>query len=185
LDEGFGLIVFAAVMYGYVPWLLLQFPLGVLVYLYGLRLEVSAGSERSTSLQFGLRQLMVITACLAIILAGGRVGLPWLTSSLGSLMELSTVAFVYIACLTTALLTFLAMLLPRYALPGVVGVLLLIGVFTLAEPLLFAQIQESADPDMTLSLFAMLNGILVSWTLLIGGLLRWAGYRWATRPGIH
>lgn len=172
------------------PWLLLQMLLGTVVYLYGLRLQLPAAESTSKSnapAQFGLRQLMIITACLAIGLAGGRVLLPWLMSVLdfGIHVEWTQIAFVYLTSMTIALLSLFAMLLRRYALRCVAGALLMVGLFTLVEPFALAQVQGSIDPDMTLSLFAMLNGILVSWMLLIGGLLRWAGYRWGTRRSVY
>jgi hypothetical protein len=180
--HGPGILLFLACTLG--PWLLLQVPLGTLVLLYGLRLQSSAfDNAPARPLQFGIRQFMIFTAIVSVVLAIGRIGVIYLPQLTGAGADEFIFAFLAIAALVMTLPLILAALLPRYALPSVLVVLGLIGGGTLAElPLLNALGARGGGPD--LYHFIWINVFTVVWILGIAGLLRWAGYRLGSRHSL-
>lgn len=176
---GRDLLMFLACTLG--PWALLQVPFGLLEFIYGVRLLQPADDPASAQpMQFGIRQFMIFTAIVSVVLGIGRIAVIYLPRFTGAGGDEFIFAFLAIAAFLMTLPLILAALLPRYALPSVLVVLALIGVGTLAElPLLNALGTRGGGPD--LFHFIWINVFTVAWILGIAGLLRWSGYRLGSR----
>ena len=170
-------------------WAIAQLPMWYLAFAFGLRLRHS--SERSYGLdpserQFGIRQLMIVTAIVAVVLGCGRVAVTLLLgdgfrSGGGQPMIL---VFLAVAGVIMTLPLVLSALLPRFAIPASVLVLILIALATLAElPLLQLALPPQAGgrgPDA--GHFYGINAIQAAWVLLVIGVLRLGGYGIAAPP---
>jgi hypothetical protein len=137
--------------------------------------------ERPT--QFGIRQFMIFTAIVSVILGIGRALFPYLPLLGDARGEWPIFLFLAIASIVMTLPLVLAALLPRYALPSVGGVLILIACATFAElPLLNTLLKNRGGPGgPDIWHFLWINGFTVGWILAMTGLVRWAGYRLQTR----
>jgi hypothetical protein len=121
---------------------------------------------------------MIVTAAIAVILAAGRLAMPFLVAHAtapGS-GEAPIFAFLTLAGILMMLPLGLAALLPRFALPATLIVLSLIGVATFWELPLANSIRASGPEFWD---FVSINAVQASWIVAGCGLLRWRGYRLA------
>ncbi|MBW3595918.1 MAG: hypothetical protein KY475_01435 [Planctomycetes bacterium] len=134
-------MVFAAGLFG--QWLLLLLTLLFVRFAWGLRLAVAgdASNERPAGWQFGVAQLLILTACIAVLLGAGR----WLLSG-------SSFSGVGAMVITVSLLTVFNTMSPLptiwacFASAGRVPVwLLLAGIYSVAIAQAETQIFEWAQ----------------------------------------
>jgi hypothetical protein len=173
------IVVFGGAALG--QWLLAQVPLWGLALGYGLRLRHVSEASRAIDrkeLQFGIRQLMIVTAVVAVVLGIGRATVAWLITiedfRSGPVLIIS---FLAIAGIVMTLPLVLSALLPRLAVPASLVVLVLIGLGTATElPLLTALSNRvgGAGPDP--GHFYGINGFQCFWALAVIGALRLGGY---------
>jgi hypothetical protein len=166
-------------------WLLTQLPLWALAVFYDVRVRHQSESDQAgdlSHLQFGIRQLMILTAIVAVVLGIGRL----LVANFASLFQFpgrETPIFVFLAIagVLMSLPLLVAALLPRLALPATVAMLLFIALATAWElPLLSTLIgTPGGGPDMWH--FIWINAFQAFWVLLVTGTLRLTGYRLAPR----
>jgi hypothetical protein len=178
--DGQIVLVFGGVGFGL--WLLTQFPLWGLAVGYGLRvrhLHESGPAYGRKEQQFGIRQLLIVTTIVAVVLAIGRA----IAFSVSSRVSVETegiviISFVAIAGLIMTLPLILAALLPRHALPASIIVLVLVALGTSTElPLLTALNPAPGGPGPHVGHFFGINGFQCFWVLAVCGALRWSGYR--------
>lgn len=158
-------------------WLLLQLPLWGLALGFALRLrhidEVDQAASRH--LQFGIRQLLIVTAIVAVVLAIGRAVLPHMPTA-GS--EMSIFIFLAAAAIVLTLPLLLAALMRRRAVLGVLLALGLMGMVTALEmPLLNAFRLRGPEPEH----FVAINAASAVVILLFALMARFNGYRLDTR----
>jgi hypothetical protein len=172
-------VVFGCVAFG--QWLLAQAPLWGLAVGYGLRVrhasDTSPALER-TERQFGIRQLLIVTAIVAVVLGIGRAIAIRLASHMtiewGPLVLISYIAA---AGIVMTLPLILAALLPRHAAPASILMLVLIGLGTASELPLLTALQVAAPgggPEVWH--FYSINGFQCLWVLAVMGGLRQGGY---------
>jgi len=122
-------------------WLLLQFPLWGIAVGFGVQLrhadEIGSG-EHPIQRQFGIRQLMLLTAVVGVLFGVGRIAIPYLFREFVLLPIVAPViAFLIVAEVVMTLPLVVAALLRRHAVIGVLLALTLIGAITACElPLL-------------------------------------------------
>ena len=122
-------------------WLLLQFPLWGIVIGFGIQLrhadEIESG-EYPSHRQFGIRQLMLLTAVVGVLFGVGRIAVPYLFREFAFLPIVAPViAFLIAAEVVMTLPLVVAALLRRRTVIGVLLALTLIGAITACElPLL-------------------------------------------------
>lgn len=168
---------------GFGIWLFAQFPLWGLVVGYGLRvrnLRAGGSAHHRQQQQFGIRQLLIVTTIVAVVLGVGR----YVVASLTSRIDLETgpiviISFLAIASLVMTLPLLLAALLPRYALPATAIILVLIALGTATELPLLTTLSPAAGGGPHVWHFYGIHGFQCFWVLVVTGVLRWAGYRLA------
>ena len=89
--------------------------------------------------------------------------------------------FLAVAAIVVTLPPILAALLPRFAIPAVALVLLLIGLLTAWEVRLLEEFHVGGGPDTLHIVF--INGFTSAWILALVLLVRISGYRFG-RPGV-
>ena len=176
-------LVFGGVGFG--QWLLTQFPLWGLAVGYGLRvrhLHESGPAYDRKEQQFGIRQLLIVTTIVAVVLAIGRAVALKLSSDATIESEpIIIISFLAIAGLIMTVPLILSALLPQHALPASIIVLVLVALGTAAElPLLTALKPAPGGPGPHVGHFFGINGFQCFWVLAVCGALRWAGYRLTT-----
>jgi hypothetical protein len=132
-------------------WLLVQAPLWGLAVGYGVRLRHrSDPPETNRERQFGIRQLMILTAIVAVVLGAGR----WIAGAAavhfrGDWDEIAVFAFLTVAGIVMTLPLLLAALLPRFAWLASAVVLGLIAIGTWYElPLIMMIGGRGGGPDI-------------------------------------
>ncbi len=160
-------------------WILIQVPLWLLAFAFGLRLRAGVQSDAAKP-QFGLRQLMIFILCVAVILGVSR--LPVAGEVLGFRALLGFLILAAPAILISLPLT-LAALLPRRAWLAALLVLVLIGLATPAESWLSARIFVAGGPD--LMHLVWINLFTSAWILAFIAVGRQNGYRltWSQKAG--
>jgi hypothetical protein len=122
-------------------WLLLQFPLWGIAVGFGVQLrhtdEIGSG-EHPIQRQFGIRQLMLLTAVVGVLFGVGRIAVPYLFREFVFLPVVAPViAFLIVAEVVMTLPLVVAALLRRHTVIGGLLALTLIGAITACElPLL-------------------------------------------------
>lgn len=156
-------------------WLLVQMPLWGLALGYGVNLRHRddpplAIRER----QFGIRQLMILTAIVAVVLGACR----WVvTAAMAELQgtnwgEAAVFFMLAAAGIVMTLPLIIAALLPRFAWLATAGVLVLIWLGTWYELPLVNMV--GGGPNIWH--LAFINGFQAAWVLAVVGLLRLCGY---------
>ncbi len=193
----FAAVVIHAGMYAFDPvvliigvvafaqWLLILGFFGCLARCYGLCVGNPAQADTTyhpRNLQFGIRQLMVLTGVIGVIFGIGRLALPQLiqvaSNTSGSNGEAITFLFLGACAILMSLPLLLAGLLHRYAFLLVAVLLCLIGVGTVWQLPLLKSVGGVGPDAMHL---VWINFFTCAWTLVFIGLVRWCGYRLATR----
>lgn len=180
--DGVFAVVVAACLAG--QYAFLQLPFWGLVLTYRLRLRYSEATSmrpdpRET--QFGIRQLMIFTTIVAIVLGAGRFAITYLPSFAGHDDSTPALIFLAVAAIVVTLPLILAALLPRLSILAVGVVLVLIGLFTAFELPLWNRFTSSGIQESLL--FVFINGFTSAWILAIALIVRFSGYRFG-RPGI-
>jgi hypothetical protein len=182
---GYFMVVLGGCLLG--QWAIAQLPMWFLAFAYGLRLRHA--SERSYGLdpserQFGIRQLMIVTAIVAVVLGIGRmIIMGLLADGVRSGGQPLILVFLAVAGVIMTLPLVLSALLPRFAIPASLLVLFLIAVGTLAElPLLQMALPQAGGGGPDAGHFYGINAIQAAWVLLVIGVLRLRGYGIAAPP---
>ena len=120
-----------------IQWGLLQVPLWGLVISQGMHLRHAEATKQGMDLrerQFGLRQLIIITAVIGVLLGIGRIAAPYFVESVGIAgRDQVILVFLGIAEVILTLPLLLAALLKRRSVLAVPLALLLIGLATVWE----------------------------------------------------
>lgn len=168
-------LLMAACMGG--QWLLVQLPLWGLAVFYGVRLRHRSDPERTArDHQFGIRQLMILTAIVAVVLGACR----WLVAATfnqfeGAAHEAPVFIFLAVAGIAMTLPLMMAALLPRYAWLATLLALVLIVIGTWYElPLVTMVYGRGGGPNIWHLTF--INAFQAAWVLAIVGSLRLCGY---------
>jgi hypothetical protein len=175
------LIVFGIVLGG--QWLFAQVPLWFLAIAYGLRLTSLHGETSDAprmTRQFGIRQLMVVTAVVAVVLGIGRLLVGWLLRDEGFLNDAGEgffiIGFIAASGVVCILPLVLAMLMSRGAAIAALASLVFVGLVTWAELPVLQAVSSTVSPTDKW-MFAAINTFQAAWVLAITALLRWGGYR--------
>ena len=159
-------------------WLLVQAPTWGLAVGYGVRLRHGSDPPESIrELQFGIRQLMILTAIVAVVLGVGRVAIARAISQMGEgdSERAAVFAFLAVAGIVMTLPLLMAVLLPRWAWLATIVVLALIAIGTWYElPLVMMTHSLPGGPDIWHLTF--INAFQALWVVVIAGLLRLCGY---------
>jgi hypothetical protein len=168
---------FAVMMAGCLlaQWTLGQLPLWGLVWKLGLQLrhaDDSQGNSGREWRQFGIRQLMVVTVVIGVLLGIGRnLAVYWSPDGAGG--EWLIFAFLSVAAVLMTVPLVLATLLPRHALNATLVILVLVGVATAFEwPLL--KIVGGGGPEM--EDFIYINFVGSAWIVAFALSVRLGGY---------
>jgi hypothetical protein len=169
-------------------WLLVQIPLWILTLMYGLRMvhhnDLLEGKRSGDSFdlpQFGIRQLMILTAIVAVVL--GVLRALVLTAGQSSSNTGDTAAFIFlaIAAVVMTLPLVMAALLPRWWFPATCVVLSFGALATMAEfPLSQAAGLRGGGPDAWH--FIWINAFTALWILLPLCIARLTGYTLTNQP---
>lgn len=168
-------------------WLLVQAPLWCLAVMFGVAIRPRADlatAVQPSDLQFGIRQLLILTAIVAVVLGIGRVLVAWLGAQLEGLKgETPIFIFLAIAGVLMTLPLLVAALLPRLAIPATLAVLLLIALATVGEYPLQRTVAGGRGGGPDVWHFAWINAFQAFWVLLVIIALRLCGYGLAPRGG--
>jgi hypothetical protein len=163
-------------------WSLVQLPLWGLPLFYGLRMIHRSETEASSShraRQFGIRQLMIVTAIVAVLFGIGRallLGVRFDNDRHGILIG----SFLGVAAIVMTLPLLIAALLPRWAVPAVIAIAVLIAAATFLELSLFRHFVQHGDGPTAADL-AAINGFTAAWVLAFVVAVRLSGYRLLAR----
>jgi hypothetical protein len=181
-QQGF-LLVLSACVLG--QWALGQMPLWLIVWRLKTQLH-SLDDPQPTAdrewRQFDIRQLMIVTVVVAVVLGIGRyLVLYW--SPQGGSPDWLIFIFLSIAAIAMTVPLILATLLPRHALAATAVMLLLIGVATLLElPALRAVGGGGGGPEI--ADFAYINLIGSAWIVTFALSVRLGGYGLGERRAV-
>ena len=158
-------------------WLLVQIPLWWLAVAHGLRLwhrsDIAAGPTRPP--QFGIRQLMILTAIVAVLFGAGRAVVPALVDGMQGSREWPIFVFLAAAGILMGLPLLLATVIPRFAILAGPVVLCLIAAATWWEMPLLNQV-AGARPGPVFWDFVWINFFQSAWIVFVMSLLRGFGY---------
>lgn len=168
-------------------WLVAQAPLWVArgTYRFQIHLlhEVDQ-AEIAAELQFGIRQLLVVTAAVGATLGLGRLLILGFESEGrwgglgGPRLEMLVVVGLFVVCNSLVAFTVItAALLRRHWLFGLALGLCAANAVTLVEWTLFASLVSGLDKWEALEIVGGMNGLQFSWLLFSLVILRSAGYR--------
>jgi hypothetical protein len=169
-------------------WLLVQIPLWVLALMYGLRMAHASdlrddrGADDLLALpQFGIRQLMILTAVVAVVLGVLRAMVLTAGQQFSNSSDSAAFIFLAIAAVVMTLPLVMAALLPRWWLPATCVVLIGGALATLTEfPLSQVAGLRGGGPDA--QHFIWINAFTALWVLLPLCLARLTGYTLTNRP---
>jgi hypothetical protein len=127
--------------------------------------------------QFGIRQLMIITATVAIVLGVSRAVVLAIAPTFDGRVGGEAAIFIFLAAagILMTLPLIVATLLPRLALPASLVILLLIGLGTAWELPLMRAFQTAPGPDTWH--FVWINAVQAAWILAVAGVVRLGGHR--------
>jgi hypothetical protein len=167
-------------------WLLVQLPLWILTLIYGLRMvhrsDLLEGQEDDTlSLpQFGIRQLMILTAIVAVVLGLMRA---LILVAADTLPQGDAAAFIFlaVAAIVMTLPLVVAATLPRWWHVATVVVLALIALVTYSEFGL-GQVAGLGGNGPDHWHYVWINTFTALWVLLPVSITRLTGYRLTNQP---
>lgn len=150
----------------------LQFPLWLLVVAFRLSLRHNSESKEGVAkqLQFGIWQLMIVTAIAAGLMGVGRLVLATITFE----REHPVFIFLVIAAIVQSVPLILATLLRRFAIPAVLGILVLTAIATYWEASLFQVLNLGRGPDI--GHFVAMNAFTTLFTLIVALTVRLNGF---------
>ncbi|MDX1944868.1 MAG: hypothetical protein SFU86_05625 [Pirellulaceae bacterium] len=163
-------------------WIGVQIPLWIMTLAWGLSIRAGEAEPSGRPLQFGIRQLMILTAIVAVLFGAGRVVVAQLIAeapdrTLGG-GEALVFAFLAVAAVVLMLPLIVATLVPRFAWLATLAITVLIGLATAWEVSLLSAL-SLGGPDQWH--FASINAFSVFWILAILSLVRLAGFGLARR----
>jgi len=160
----------------------LQIPLWSIKWAFGVELrhvEDAAQGYDPSQRQFGIRQLMTITAIVGVALGIGRLIIPPLIAEMQLPSgDLPVFAFLVVAEVVLTLPLVLAALLHRFAIGGVLVAVVFVAVVTFGEVPLMQLL--SAGPGPQTMDFVALNAVASALILLVLSVVRLSGYSLAT-----
>jgi hypothetical protein len=179
------LLVYAGAML--IQWLLVQAPLWLLVGRYGMHvhhrndhcLVRSPGDQ-----QFGIRQVMILTALVATVLGVGRLALGGLKQDepLNDWRGVLLFAFLVVTNAIISIPLIVAVLLPRRAPIAVCGAITAGTLVTAIEQTLLPFVFPSPRGTDDFWVFVVINLFQFAWILAVLFVLRAGGYRLGSRP---
>ena len=169
-------------------WLLVQVPLWCLRLGYGVRLrhvDDTGFLLDPRDRQFGIRQLMIFTTIIAVILGAGRFLVTRLAPhlTLGTSGDGPLFIFLAVAAIIVTLPLMLAALLPRLAVPAVISILVLVGLLTAWEIPLLSRFHGGGGRPDTMHMVAI-NSVTAAWVLAVVVIVRFNGYRLSLFRGV-
>jgi hypothetical protein len=187
-SQGFQILV----VYGgsmLLQWLLVQFPIWIVVARYGLRVGLPDEADRvsdSHGNQFGIREIMVLTALVAVVLGMGRLMLGGLQGEDDFSKWRDILIFVFLAAANAVISLPLlgSVLLPRRAIAATCGALVFAAFATALEMSLIQVLSSGKGSPDELVIFAAINIFQAIWVLTVLSTLRIGGFNlWAFRSG--
>jgi hypothetical protein len=168
-------------------WLLALVPLAVLRWRKGVRMADVREPQSAlgpAAQQFGIGQLMILTAIVAVILGVARAVVPRVQDLVSpALHEAPAFAFVVFTNVVLTLPLALAVLLPHRAQLASSVAIGFAAAATIAEISLirfFAPGAPAQIPPDVFVMFWVMNACQVAWVLAVLGILRWGGCRLAS-----
>jgi hypothetical protein len=173
--------VFALIMAGCLlgQWLLVQIPLWFLAIGSGWRLrdcEAEPGLAVARLRQFGIRQLMILTAIVGVLFGIGRTAVLRFVEADVNIPPVVPFIFLGLAAVVTTLPLVIAALLPRGALIATAIIAVLVAIATAAEAPLFLLVDRHGDPAVLPTMFACINAATGVWICGVIFGLRACGY---------
>lgn len=164
-------------------WILLQFPLWSLAIGYGLQLRHGSDQNPEAGLrdrQFGIGQLIIVTAIVGVVLGIARAVITLLGDQLKMTdPELPLLIFLAVAAVILTLPLVLAALLKRHAPIGIALALLFTGLMTFFELPIMRSVTPGSGPQA--EHFVLLNAFASLTILLTCGITHHCGFS-LTRP---
>ncbi len=164
-------------------WILVLLPfagfaLGYRVQLAHISDDVAGIDQGSKprQLQFGIRQLMVLTGIVAVVLGVLRALVLALVARLSDrgMGEAPIFIFLAVAAVIMTVPLVMALLLPRWWIPATAAVLALIALATFWELPVLSMLPRAAGPDTWH--FVFINAFTAAWIVAILGAMRLWGY---------
>jgi hypothetical protein len=166
-----------------VLWIVAQVPLWTFAWWFGCFLrpmqETSLATDSLRDHQFGIRQLMIVTAVVSVMLGVGRVAILNDWFQLESNHETATFAFLLVAAAVMMLPLIIAAFLRQHAWLAVLLVLVLIVGLTAAELPLHDSLVSRPGPNAWHLIW--INAFTTFWVLLYVGTARLCGWRFGSR----
>ena len=159
-------------------WLLLQFPLWGIAIGYGVQLRHADDTEIGNSIhrQFGIRQLMIVTAVVGMLFGVGRIAVPYFLKEIEAFPIIaSVIAFLVTVEVVMTLPLAVAALLRRHVVIGVLSALTLIGAVTACELPLLKMVIPMAGGSSVLGIIAANVGTAITLLALLT-IVRLNGY---------
>jgi hypothetical protein len=162
-------------------WVLLQFPLWGLALGYGIHLRHADDALESDrrQRQFGIRQLIIVTAIVGVTLGMGRMLVARFATQI-DLVNRETPLFIFlgVAAVVLTLPLMLATLMQRFMIPGLAIAILLIVIVTACELPLLKLFHAGPGPKAVD--FISINAFTSLIMLIVLGTVRWCGYSLTT-----
>jgi hypothetical protein len=172
-------------------WILVVLPFAGLALSYGVQLVhhsdgapgIHQGIDQSIDqgsnprqLQFGIRQLLILTTIVAVVLAALRALVLAFVARLSDrgMGEAPIFIFLAVAAVIMTVPLVMALLLPRWWIPATAAVLCLIGLASFWELPLLSLLPKVSGPDSGHFLF--INAFTAAWIVAILGTMRFLGY---------
>jgi hypothetical protein len=160
-------------------WLIAQVPLWGLGLAYGVRVLHPSQLQRQPDpreRQFGIRELLIFTTIIGVILGLGRALVANMPRTVGVDHAVGIFAFLSVAAILLSMPLLIAGLLPHYWRRAIAIGLLVIVAATIGElPLLNSTVGPAGGPDA--SHLALINAFTSAWVLVYIVVIRRAGYR--------
>jgi len=129
-------------------------------------------------LQFGIRQLMVVTTLVAVLLGAGRLLVPYFAKlfSSGGWNEAPVFFFLAAAGVVMTVPLLLAALLPRFAVRSSL-VIVALTILATGWELQLLQLVSGPSPVPNFWHFLSITAFQTTWILAVVSFLRYYGYR--------
>jgi hypothetical protein len=179
------LLVYGGAVLG--QWLLVQIPLWLLVARHGLRIVGASPKPANRQLldqQFGIRQIMILTALVAVVLGAGRILLGGMKSNepFGDWTKVLIFAFFAVSNAAIAFPLIAAALTRQNLTLRIAGAILLLAPITFFELMIFNWLEPFASPNgEEYWILILINAIQTPWVLSVLLLLRAGGFRLESR----
>ena len=178
-DTGFAVVLTLA-LFG--QWVFVQLPLWGLRLWYGVELGHWADPPRESpaTRQFGIRQLMVLTAIVAVLLGIGRLVVMEVAANkelFGNVTDILIIAFLAVASVITTLPLVLGLLIPRWSILATAFAIGFLSAFTWVEMDLLRVLTAFAPGGGPhFGHILSINVFQAGWIILVLGIERIFGY---------